>query len=256
MKPIDPRRILLSDTFPYRGTPHIQHVEARFEDTPTARVPTVSHTVVPTKPESHLDRESIIALGLIITLATFIVLFVIQNKYIKRHEQALRSLQVQPDVESQRQSIFRKFSMLSSAGGGRRSSSYHGSDTRGRRRRSSDTVVAQETPMQREKRWWGSVAAHGSAVKADAEVRFPVLPHKPRTARSLPRAFGNEGESPGTWRENAYEGERVGGFQRVVWRTERNEIGLDVRGRSIGVVQRGREVQTLNLARNGSSATV
>jgi hypothetical protein len=212
--------------------------------------------VVPTKPDSRLDRESVIALGLIIALAAFVSLYVIQNKYIKRREQALRSLQVQPDIESQRQSIFRKLSMLSSAGGGRRNSSYHGSDTRGRRRGSSDTVVAQETPMQREKRWWGSVAAHGSAVKADAEIGFPVLPPKPRPVRSLPRSYDNEGGSPGTWRENAYEGERVGGFQGVVWRTERDEVGLDVWGRPVMGVQRGREVQRLKLARNGSSATV
>jgi hypothetical protein len=256
MNPIEPRRILLSDTFPYRGTPHIQHDEARFEATPTARVPTVSHTVVPTKADSRLDRDSVIALGLITSLATFIILYVVLNKYIRRREQALRSLQVQPDIESQRQSIFRKLSMLSSAGGGRRSSSYHGSDTRGRRRRSSDTVVAQETPMQREKRWWGSVAAHGSAVKADAEVRFPVLPPKPRPVRSLPSFYDNEGGSPGTWMENAYEGERVGGFQGVVWRTERHEAGLDVWEKPVVIVQRGREVQRLKLARNGRSATV
>jgi len=102
---------------------------------------------------------------------------------------------------------------------------YHGNDTIGRRRRRNTiTVVGYETPKQRERRWWGSLAAHGSAVKADAEVPLIVLSPQPRPVRSLPKAYDDEGRSPGMWTERGYEWERMeskgqerlGGFQGAI----------------------------------------
>jgi hypothetical protein len=154
---------------------------------------------------SHLDRNSKIGLGVIITLGAFIFLYVLNKYYQKRCEQALQVQHVQPDIENQRASVFRKDSMLSSISGGRRGSSYHGSDTIGRRRRNSVTVVGHETPKQRERKWWGSVAAHGSAIRADAEVPSNVLLPQPKPVKSMPRAYDGEELNPDLLTERADE---------------------------------------------------
>jgi hypothetical protein len=197
MKLIALQKTLLLHTFPYRGTPHVHHVQVRSDLTPTAPLPTFTPTADRTKPDSYLDWNSKVALGVIIALGAFISLYILYTYYQKRCEQALQAQHVQLDIESQWASISCKDSILSSINGGRRRSSYHGSDTIGRRRRNTITVVGYETPKQRERRWWGSLAAHGSAVKADAEVPLTVLSPQPRPVRSLPRPYGDEGGSLG-----------------------------------------------------------
>lgn len=236
MKLITTQKMLLSHTFHYRGTPHIHHVQARSDLTPTAPLPTFTPIADRTKLDSHFDRNSKIALGVIITLGAFMFLYVLLTYYQKCCEQALQAQHEQLDIESQRGSIFRRDSILSGISGSKRGSSYHGSDIIGRRRRDSVTVARYETPKQKERRWWGSLAAHGSAVKADAAVPLNVFPPQSRPVRSLPRAYDDEGESPGMWTERGYEWgrienegqERLGGFQGAIWRTERMEAGLDV----------------------------
>lgn len=255
--------MLLSHTLPYLDTPHIQHINERSDLLPTTLLPTYTPIVVQAKPSTHLDRNSKIAIGVIITLVVYIFSYIIHTYFQKRREQALQVQHIQPDIESQRTVFSQRNSILGSISGGRWRSSYHDSNTIGKRRRLSVTIV-NETPKQREKRWWGSVAAHGSAVKADAEVPLHSQPSYPKPVRSLPKAYDDEGESPGTWNDWGYEWEGLGnggrgkarGLQATTCKKGRMGLGPDMRPRSIGTgVPRARVKRQL-LARSISSATV
>lgn len=106
---------------------------------------------------------------------------------------------------------------------------------------------------ERERRWWGSVAAHGSTMQADEEWKdLPPLPPSPTLSaltsvsrgvwpvhRSMSvcsactNSFYNSTDRqdqsaiPQTHLQDRMQAERMGGFRGVVWDTERQRRGLD-----------------------------
>jgi len=157
-------------------------------------------------------RNSSIALGVIVTLfLTSLIYWAYIRLHRRRYTNHLHNIAAQNYSARAWQPIERKSSRWSSI-------SWGGS---GR----SSVALVNETPAQRERRWWGSVAAHGSTSKADAniEVREP----EPVVTRAC------DEESPEMYTVNGYDWEvlqetqRVDGFRGVVWNMERMGAGLD-----------------------------
>lgn len=188
-------------------------------------LPTLPTPTPPSAPSTHMGRNSLVALGVIIALVIGIALHYIYMQLRHARQRALQNqhtqdIERQPSIFSRKDSIWSAFSISRSRSGSTRSST---------------SLPASETPAQRERRWWGSVAAHGSTIRADreGEVFQPSIP-SPRS-----------NDAPGLYAGSGYDWdalkatERLDGFGGVVWKTETMGAGLDQGAR----VCEGRETE-------------
>ena len=141
---------------------------------------------------ASLDRDSAVALGVLLILILVAIIWVAHTRI--KHRRARRHFE-QPASSEPRMGILqtrifrvdRKESQQPSEAWPRR---FTEEDTYGDRRASVATLPRYESrrmsamrgmsQVERDRRWWGSVAAHGSTARADRdEEELPPLPPSP-----------------------------------------------------------------------------
>ncbi|KAF2687859.1 hypothetical protein K458DRAFT_385429 [Lentithecium fluviatile CBS 122367] len=214
---------------------------------------------------SALDRDSAVALGVLLLLILIAIIWVMHTR-IKRRRERNRDLEHLP-LTDPRMGIYQtRIFRVDRKDSRQTSQAWPGpfTDFTGEDRRASIATLPRYEPRRmsgiramsqarRDRRWWGSVAAHGSTASADRdEQHLPPLPPSPTlsslsydgsafrsTYRSMSRAsvFTNPRECSIVGRDwmpfpqghvhGLERPDRIGGFRGVSWESERLERGLE-----------------------------
>ncbi|KAJ4347090.1 uncharacterized protein N0V89_011027 [Didymosphaeria variabile] len=212
------------------------------------------HTTTDNASITRLDRESAIALGILL-LFIFLAISWFVTSRIRQHRAAIREAEARRASVSANHHLSRTEAALNGITGyrifkaerevsrkGRENWKGSEGETRARgesvstlpryEERNRRNSVCALSERERERRWWESVAAHGTTTRADAEL--PPLPPSP-TLDNL--AFPSPSASVGIRSPVA------DGFRNDIWQSEREQPSESHESVDVGPSSRNSKVE-------------